>query len=133
MITDNISKILKELVHENGLKEGLTIDLDNGGEVIAGPLCSGEAAYPGDKTVEMVKHTFKTNKVVSLYGILSKIKVIKDDEDIRRLRIANEIGRSACNYICDTIRKLRKPFMREIDVVADPVKEAVVPKANLLF
>ncbi len=111
---DNISSILKDYMSENKINKNSTVAMDIGFDVIGVPLCSGEISTIGEGIIEMVKKRFFTSEIVSAKDWIHQIRAIKDQEDIQKLEIANELGIMACNYF----RTIVKPGIREIDVAA---------------
>ena len=112
---ENISKILVDYKEENKIADGCIVGMDIGFEVVSVPICSGEITNVGDATIDTVKKSFSTEKVVSAAAGIVECRAIKNEFDIEKLEIVNELAIMATEHF----KSIVKPGMREIDIAAE--------------
>ena len=110
----NVGDLLKIYKNDNDIRCNGTVGLDDGFEVIGLPVCSGEITTIGVETQDMIRHAFDTSVIRSVREAIVDIRGIKENEDIEKLEIVNEIGRKTCEYF----QSIVKSGLREIDIAS---------------
>jgi Xaa-Pro dipeptidase len=86
-----IAGIFVGLAKEHGISGGL-IGFEGSSERIAPPLCAPLPAVVAGPTQELIKSAFSTDRLADVSPVLEKIRSVKTDADVERLRVANEIA-----------------------------------------
>lgn len=86
-----ISALLHELAREYDLGGG-AVGYEGSFETLAPPTFAGEPSAVANPTRILLREAFATDELVDVTATLERVKAVKTDEEIERIRIANEIA-----------------------------------------
>ena len=86
-----IPRLLGELVADRGLG-GAAVGYEGSFESVAPPQIDGEPNTVAGPTIELIRSTFGTQELVDATALLERVKSVKTDHDLERLRVTNEVA-----------------------------------------
>lgn len=87
-----IPRLLDELAREHGLS-GATIGYEGSFEALAPAQIDGEPNAVARPTIDLIRSAFATERLVDVTAVLERVKAVKTERDIERLRVTNEVAR----------------------------------------
>ena len=98
-----------------GFKKGARVGYEGSFEWIAPPANFAEANAVGEPTRQLIREAFETQDVVDVTAGLTRLKAVKTEQEVARLRIANEIA----GFGLQAFKEAVAPGRREIDIASD--------------
>lgn len=86
-----IPRLLRELVADRGLR-GAVVGFEGSFESIAPAQLDGEPNTVAAPTLDLIRSTFETDELVDATAGLERLKAVKTDHEVERLRITNEVA-----------------------------------------
>jgi Xaa-Pro dipeptidase len=119
-----IPRILGELAGEHGVRGG-SVGYEGSYEAVAPAQIDGEPNAVAAPTMALLRTVFETERLVDLTAALEPLKAQKTDDDVKRLRVTNEIAR----FGLDAFKEHSVAGRTEADVAA-AVGAAIVSKGH---
>jgi len=91
-----IPRLLGEFVADRDLA-GAAVGYEGSFESIAPPQIDGEPNMIGIPTLDLIRSAFATEQLVDVTGLLERVKAVKTEHDLERLRRTNEIATIGLN------------------------------------
>jgi Xaa-Pro dipeptidase len=87
-----IERILRELARERGVSGG-AVGFEGSFEAVAPPRLDGEPNAVSAGTQALIRATFNSERLVDASPLLERIRAVKSEHDLARLRTTNEIAK----------------------------------------
>jgi Xaa-Pro aminopeptidase len=121
---EEIPRILRHLATEHGLA-GAPIGYEGSFEAYAPPQIDGEPNAVAGPTIELIRSSFATERLVDVTMPLEELKAIKTEHDVERLRIVNEVAK----FGLDAFKEHAVAGRTEAEIAAE-VGKAIVARGH---
>lgn len=111
--TWNPYRFMMEILEEIGLPKGIRVGCELGMETIATGTIAGEASYACTPTFDLLRNVFKAI-LVDATPLLSKLRMIKSNLEVEKVRIASKIASIAIEKLIGVV----KEGLRESELAA---------------
>ena len=119
---------IERLIGEFALGRGLlgsVIGYEGSFESVAPPQTDGEPSAVAAPTLKLIRSAFATERLVDVTDTLERVKAVKTERDLEKLRITNEVAVIGLN----TFKECAIPGRTEAEIAAD-VAHAIVSKGH---
>lgn len=119
-----IPRLLGEFVADREL-QGAAVGYEGSFESIAPAQIDGEPNMIGIPTLDLIRSAFGTQQLVDATGLLERVKAVKTEYDLERLRITNEVAMIGLN----AFKEHALPGRSEAEIAAE-VGRAIVAEGH---
>lgn len=112
--------VFRKLAEAYGLEKDAKIGLELDYDMVAPCFCSGKVSLVGRNTYRLVTEGFGSNHFVTVRDLIPPIMAIKNEQDIEKLKVVNELAAQAMDRFEDLIQV---PHTTELAVVTEIEKQ----------
>lgn len=109
-----IAELLRRIAREHDLG-GSAIGYEGSYEQLAPPTFAGEPNAVASPTCALLRQAFQTDALVDVTGMLERIKAVKTDWEVERIRVSNEIAQ----FGMQAFKEHARPGLTEAEIMAE--------------